>query len=637
MAMDFFAHQEDARRRSRWLVFYFALALLGVSLALYFGVGTLLFFGTQDGPEARHSGPFLQWIWDPQAFLGTTGAVLLVMGGASLFKILELSSQGGAAVAKMVGGELVDPATATASERQLLNVVEEISIASGIPVPPVYLLRREAGINAFAAGFSPDKAVIAVTRGALETLTRDELQGVIAHEYSHILNGDMRMNIQLIGWIHGVVVIAAIGRILMEVASRSRSSSRSSKGNGAQLGFLLVGLAVFVIGSIGVFFARLIQAAVSRQREFLADAAAVQFTRQPDGIAGALKKIGGLASGARVSAAAVDSVSHLFFGEAVSSWSSLFDTHPPLLERIRRIDPSFNGLYPLVEPGAATGRAGGFSPQASPLAAGLAAAAPPMPQDLNRAAARLAALPAKAAEAARSSELAPLLLFALFLDRRNSNALPQGMAALQRNWQGPLDKLPETATTVFSLELPQRLLLLDLAVASLKRQPPAVRRRLLDTMQGLAQADKEISLLEYAVLRYLNRNLGTDSGKDNAQYWSWKETAADADILLSLLAWHGAAEAREAGRVFQKAAAVLGTSFVGVRGLLPAEHCGLDQADAALARLALMPPMQKQKLLNACLTAIHEDGQVSETEQLLAWAVAAILGCPAPLDLLAAA
>ena len=320
--MDFFEKQELARRRTKWLVFYFVLAVFGIIAALHFGFCAI--FG-QD---------FNDW-----QLLGITAAgVIFSVAIGSLVKIIQLA-KGGKAVAEMLGGTPVDPATTDPSERRLRNVIEEMSLASGVPVPSVYIL-DEAAINAFAAGYGPTDAAIGVTRGCIENLTRDELQGVVAHEFSHILNGDMRLNIRLMGLLNGILFLAILGGVLVRVAASSpRSRSSDSKNSGSIVAlFLGAGAVLYLVGWIGVFFSKLIQAAVSRQREFLADASAVQFTRNPHGIAGALAKIGNLTS--RLTHPRTQEASHMFFGNGLAeSWFNLFATHPPIKERIAQIAP----------------------------------------------------------------------------------------------------------------------------------------------------------------------------------------------------------------------------------------------------------------------------------------------------------
>ena len=287
-------------------------------------------------------------LWNPELFGLVAMGTSAVIAAGSLYKMAALSG-GGHTVAELLGGRLLRADAATPAERRLLNVVEEMAIASGVPVPPVYLLENELGINAFAAGHAPGDAVVAVTAGTLARLSRDELQGVIAHEFSHILNGDMRLNIRLMGVLFGILVIGLTGWIIFR--STTGGYVRLGARDDDRKGFNplpLIGLALYVIGYVGVFFGNLIKAAVSRQREFLADASAVQFTRNPDGIAGALKKIGAVAEGSRIQDPHAEEASHMFFGDALSGWTELFGllaTHPPLVERIKRIDPSFDGDF----------------------------------------------------------------------------------------------------------------------------------------------------------------------------------------------------------------------------------------------------------------------------------------------------
>ena len=312
--MDFFEHQERARRKTLLLVVYFVLAIVGVILTVYLAAIGILAF-----TQVRRELP-IKW-WMPELFAVATGATLLVVFFGSVYKIATIGS-GGENVALSLGGKKLPSNTSTLAERILLNVVEEMALASGTPVPPVYLLDEE-GINAFAAGTSPQNAVIGITRGAIETLSRDELQGVIAHEFSHILNGDMRLNIRLMGWLYGISVIAMIGYLIVRTLPHGRSSNSSSnKKDGGLVALMLGGVALIAIGYVGVFFAQLIKAAVSRQREFLADSSAVQFTRNPSGIAGALKKIGGWKDSSQIRSPMAEESSHMFFANGLVS--SLF-------------------------------------------------------------------------------------------------------------------------------------------------------------------------------------------------------------------------------------------------------------------------------------------------------------------------
>lgn len=335
--MNFFAAQSQARRRTKWLILWFALGVLGTVACLY--VGAILashWLGAQSSPQIQWTGNALA-LWTAVA-----GLVIIPLGSG--FKLMQLS-QGGSVVARDLGARLVDHATREFSERRLLNVVEEMSIASGIPMPQVWVMDDEPSINAFAAGTEPSNAVIGVSRGCLEKLTRAELQGVVAHEFSHILNGDMRLNLRLIGWLFGLLMIAMLGRGILSMLRhvRVRGSGDNKNGGGILLVLVLAGVCLWLIGSLGVLFGRIIQAAVSRQREYLADASAVQFTRDPSGIAGALKKIAQMPQ-QRMLAPRATEAAHLFFSGAVGDFfSGLLATHPPLVKRLAAIDASWEG------------------------------------------------------------------------------------------------------------------------------------------------------------------------------------------------------------------------------------------------------------------------------------------------------
>ncbi|HMJ66021.1 MAG TPA: M48 family metallopeptidase [Candidatus Binatia bacterium] len=342
--MDFFQRQDNARRRTRWLLVYFAGAILGLAGTFYIISLSPYFYAH---PEKTGS------FWHPQLFQWVISVVLVVIALGSLTKLVKLR-KGGKAIALALGGRPLTTPAPDPDERELQNIIEEMSIASGVPMPAVYVLDREPGINAFAAGFRPEDAVIGVTKGAMQFLNRDELQGIIAHEFSHILNGDMRLNLRLVSWLHGILGIALVGGGLLQAARRcipwnSENDGLQKAGLGLFFFGSIVGVIIYGLGSAGAFFGRLIKSAVARQREFLADAAAVQFTRNPTGLANALKKIGGLGHGSRIRSPVAEEASHMFFGNGLrSSWFGIFSTHPSLKKRIKLLDPDFDGRFPPV-------------------------------------------------------------------------------------------------------------------------------------------------------------------------------------------------------------------------------------------------------------------------------------------------
>ena len=525
--MDFFERQEHARRSTKWLVIYFVLGVTLLIVAMY-GAALLAFAGATAGRHHHYyddGGPAQLALWNPQLFSGVAVCTLAVIAIGSLSKTLELA-RGGSAVATMLGGRPVSPTTTDPDERKVLNVVEEMAIAAGVPVPQVYLLPEERGINAFAAGHSTSDAVVAVTEGSVKLLTRDELQGVIGHEFSHILNGDMRLNIRLMGVIFGIVCLAVIGRVLLQLRGRS-SRDRNP--------LPLLGLALILIGWVGVLFGRLIQAAVSRQRETLADASAVQFTRNPAGLAGALKKIGGLSYGSKLQAPHAEEASHMFFGNGMGeSFLHLMDTHPPLVDRIRALEPEFNGVFPPVSTAAIEAAAApvprGPARQTSPFpfpalpraqAALAGFAAPPgiaaraiMANAGNPTTAHLRyaedvrnAIPASLQTAAREPLGASTLIYALLLSNDESVRARQleevAHTVSDAARQETLRVLPEVESVAAHAKLP----LVDLALPGLRAMSPPQFQDFRAAVQALVECDGEIDLFEYVLQKIVLRHL----------------------------------------------------------------------------------------------------------------------------------
>ena len=518
--MDYFQNQDVARKRTGLLVFLFITAVILIILSVYFAIGVVLEFAEPEVPGESVQGP--SRLWDPELFgmvaLGTSGLI----AGGSLFKIAALSG-GGHTVAELLGGRLLHPDKASPDERRLLNVVEEMAIASGLPVPPVYLLENESGINAFAAGHTTGDAVIAVTSGTLHRLSRDELQGVIAHEFSHILNGDMRLNIRLMGVLFGILVIGLTGWIIFR-SSMGGGYVRVGARDDDRKGFNplpLIGLALYVIGYVGVFFGNLIKAAVSRQREFLADASAVQFTRNPDGIAGALKKIGALAEGSHVQDSHAEEASHMFFGEAVSGLNELFgllSTHPPLVERIRRIDPSFTGdfsqvrLDPIEEGRPGVERSSSrtaFGSDGADSRGGRRAGGDHRsgPHRLCRGPQGIDSRPAGAGRA-RSTGCAGDGLRSFARPGRLGSTNPARLAGcLRPARRGSRD--PNVNGRCPAAGPQARLPLVEMAAPALCQMTPAQFHDFIRCVEALVQADNKLTLFEYALQRLLIRHVVT--------------------------------------------------------------------------------------------------------------------------------
>jgi Zn-dependent protease with chaperone function len=632
--MDFFAHQERARRNTKWLIAYFVLAVAAMIAAIYLACAAVLpaLALEQHEPAA---------LWNPPLFAGVAGGVSLVILIGSWVRTAELSS-GGSAVAQALGGRLLNPQTRDPDERKLLNVVEEMSIASGVPVPEVYVLDEETGINAFAAGHSPSDAAIGVTRGAMCLLSRDELQGVIAHEFSHLLNGDMRLNLRLMGVLFGILCLTIIGRVLL----RSHGGRRNP--------LPILGLVLVCFGSIGLFFGRLIKSAVSRQREFLADAAAVQFTRYPAGLAGALKKIGGLARGSLVAHAAAEEASHMFFGNALRpSWFNFLATHPPLEVRIRRIEPDWDGVFPKVtavpvaapavrrqpaldEPAAAARPPQRPSPPAVPprlpVTGLLQHIGAPTAAHLVQAAALRASIPPVLEEAAHEPFDAGALVLAVLLSPEAPVRAEQ-LRGLQAQVEPALFGLTlQLMAAVEGLPAGARLALVERALPALRRLPAARYASFRQAVRRLIESDRQVDLFEYALQKMLLRHLEphfTKAPPRLVQFYALAPLLPDCQVLLSALAHLGQTEPGEAERAFAAGVSALRVGPSALR-LLPWAECNLPQIDAALERLSQATPYLKKLVLHAGAAAVAADGLVREKEAELLRAIGDTLECPIP-------
>lgn len=659
MSTNFFEQQDQARRKTGLLVFYFVLAVLAIIASVYLVVSFALV-----AASGEHGFAF----FDP-ARLGVTGtATIMVILMGSLYKIAQLAA-GGQTVALALGGELIDPAATGPAERRLLNVVEEMAIASGTPVPPVYILEREDGINAFAAGRAPGDAVIGITRGAVQTLTRDELQGVIGHEFSHILNGDMRLNLRLIGLLHGILLLALIGYSILRYGGRgsysSRSSSDGEKKDGGAIIVFLIALGLLIVGWVGVFFGRLIKAAVSRQREFLADASSVQFTRNPDGLAGALKKIGGLAQGSKMVSPNAEDASHLFFGAGVPFLLSAFSTHPPIEERIRRIDPGWDGVFPEVHelerglvpddddkrkkkqprdplgplrqvlpglPGVVPAIV--VSGDAARVHSGQAVETIGAPQEehVEYASAFLESLPEAVARAVREPFGARCVVYALLLDSRPEIQRLQLQILAGQAEPGTLEEVVRLAPEVNALGEAARLPLVDLALPALRNLTRDQYRTFRTILDPLFAADQRISLFEYALQRALLRHLDLHfriRKQPTARYNAVEQLVPDVGLLISSLAYVGQDNVSDAERAFAAGAGRLGSAAGAVR-LLAADQCNMESINTALDRLASATGSVKRPVIDACAATIAADGTVTVAEFELLRAISDSLDCPMP-------
>ena len=642
--MDFFEHQDRARKNTKVLVVYFAIAVACIIASVYFAC-LLIFYGT--GSERQPGEPLPELVlWDAQLFLyvvlGTLGVVII----GSLYKTAALS-KGGSAVAEALGGRLISPNTSHPEERKLRNVIEEMAIASGVPVPKVYVLDDEKGINAFAAGHTPGDAAIGVTRGCMTLLNRDELQGVIGHEFSHILNGDMRLNLRIMGVIFGIVCLAVIGRILLF----SRGHRRQEKNP-----LMFLGLALIVIGAIGVFFGRLIQAALSRQREFLADASAVQFTRNPAGLSGALQKIGG--AGSKIESAHAGEASHMFFGNGMGRpFLGALATHPPLDVRIRAIDPGWDGnfrdvsvngvaadapraavnrppsrvlLPPILGlPGAAI-RVAGSIVQAGAVLPHLGN---PTPQHLRYAEELRNSFSETIRSAARDPLGATALIYAMLLSPDDTLRATELTELARRAAPGIGEKSaalwPEVAPVVARARLP----LVNLALPALRQLRPDEFEQFSQALQWLIASDDKIEVFEFVLQKIIRRHLASQWGETlpaSVRFQTLAPLAHDCAVVLSALANTSSGNAADREKAFQAGASDLRGNATDELPFRSHHEPGLTQLDTALDRVALAAPKLKKALLEACAHVVSADGMIQEREAELLRAVADTLDCPMP-------
>jgi Zn-dependent protease with chaperone function len=680
--MDFFAEQRRAQGQSKRLVALFAIAvaLIVVVIGTVAALGWIMFSDTEALARGLTADEFV-----PVAVMAGLITLVVIML-ASWIRTSRLRD-GGGVVAQEMGGTLISPDTTDPSYRRLRNVVEEMAIASGVPVPEIYVLQHEQGINAFAAGYTPSDAAIGVTRGCLQELSRSELQGVIAHEFSHILNGDMRLNIRLMGLLFGILMLSQLSRAVMHGVRGGRSSRGAAP-------VLLVALAVAVVGSIGVLFGRLIKAGLSRQREYLADAAAVQFTRDNSAVAGALKKVAITAQGSRLMVASGEEISHMLFGDGVG-YSRLFATHPPLNDRIQRLDPEFDpGQLPYLAgqwhrrrkaeqeaqeaaelqeardrfpggldsfPGADAlpdGVVGGVLAGAI-LAGGAAAsgtsaagtegggagaasrrrrAAPAAPRHIGnpsfdhvRYAQLLRAdLPEALADAAHAHDRVIDLVLAVLVDAAGHDRTRHlETIAAQR---GPDSELAIAALLPHfaNLHPVQRAPLLAIAFPTLKRRPEPELRAFRELVDVLIHLDGEVSLFEYALGRDLAAHLGDARDPSRARVFGPLHLPAvetEAATVLAVLAMHGHDDSEQARRAYLK----------GLYALLPQAlipyappRDWVAALDKALPTLDRLEPVAKSLLLEALLVTLHHDGKIALAEAELLRAVCATMHCPLP-------
>lgn len=644
--MDFFEEQALARKRTVRLVVLFAIAVAGIIAAVYVLSLAIYTVAVRDvtgllyvSGEVERVAAIPLSFWSPTVFMFACTSAGAVIGLGALYKSAQLRD-GGAAVALGLGGRKVDPDSSRLEERRLLNVVEEMAIASGVPVPEVYVLDREPGINAFAAGKTTSDAVIGVTHGTLQLLRRQELQGVVAHELSHVLNGDSRINLRAIGLLHGIFLLALIGRFLI------RGSSGSGKKEGAAL--VLTGLGLLVIGSIGVFFGRMLQSAISRQRELLADASAVQFTRDTTGLVDALKKIGGASSHSYLLTPKADEASHIFFSEAIRRFrlfTGLFRTHPPLAARILKLEPEWDGEFPEVmlpeiseslstPPDAPREDVAAFAepPTEEAVSQAIQHIGSPRPEQIRFARSLRAALPESWRHAVHQAPMAQAMMFGLLLAQDEVLRGTELVGLAERTDPQTADLTLRFHSEASGLSSAQKIALIDMMMPTLRGLSLSEYRRFRGAVDLLMQSDRRIDLFEYTLSRMIRRHLARyfeGTGPTPIRYRSFRNLLTDARVLLSTLARLGSKTEQEAARAFRHGAQVL--QLKGPESaLMPASACTLYAVDEALRRYDGAAPALKKELMLACAATVMADDQVTDREAELIRAIGDGLDCPVP-------
>ncbi len=615
------------------------ITTLAIRFAWYLYLGTqahTLFNAAEAQSYSQKLSTFT--LFDPASFLFVAIIIVTVILTACLIKMNKLQ-QGGGAVAEMLGGRRINSKTDQPTERRLINVVEEMAIASGIPVPKIYVMDSEYNINAFAAGLELNDAAVTVTKGTLDKLTRDELQGVVAHEFSHILNGDMRLNVQLIGILYGILFLGIAGRKFL---SGGRLSLRVG------LPAMAAGLFLTLIGYMGSFLGRILQCGISRQQEMLADASAVQFTRNPLGLAGALKKIGGSTFGSRIRSPEARQASHLFFSEShPDNLFSFLATHPPLEERIRLLDPSFDGKYPSIQddrlkpkPQYASPHWGTtlYMPQGSSLAAVLPACVidsvgHPAPENLGQGQTILTSIPEDVRRAVKTPQGAACVIYALLLDkngvRRDLQISSLGRALVL---QGNIDGVTKTCTQLSDLQPRLKLPLMQLAMPALSGLTSMEKRNFLLIMHSLINADGKVSLLELSVQWILHKYLNpSEELFRSITKFSYSQVGLDIVLLLQALACAGHADDKARAQAAFEAGIARIPELAARKPIFAfEENASYVKVNQALTDLTSASFKIKESVIDACTHCAFADKTVTFEEGELLRVIALALQCPLP-------
>lgn len=658
--VNFFEHQEEARKSTRNLLIAFLLsvcfivALVNLCIHLYM-------------QHVKLTDTHL-YEFKTESHVYVTLFLLVLIIAGTVYKTLFLMSKGGAYVAASLGGVLISGDTTLKDHRKVLNVVEEMAIASGCAVPKVYILENEDAINAFAAGWTPSEAVIGVTRGCVQKLNREELQGVIAHEFSHILNGDMRLNLWMIGILHGLFLITLVGEICLRSRSHTRYRSKDDKGGG----IAAAGLVLYVAGFIGVILGNLIKAAVSRQREYLADSSAVQFTRNPQGISHALRKIKIWAYGSRIKPPEAKEASHLFFGNVLpAGFSGLMATHPPLNERIRRLDPNYTGkddelkaallneqtakeeepipkpartmedlhqvlgrtvmIEPILSGQLVSGKANTLKGKSTPKqATGPDFSVPEVQFDFDK----TVVLSEECRAWTQNAVMSKVLCYHLYMSQEPQiNTMQRQLVLKNENsyFAIPFERFSQN----LSLRPEWRFPLAELCIPSLKDMSESQFRQFRFNLRQIIEVDKKLDGFEMAL--YLFMTCLLDKHFENGVWKgskldNWQSLKHSLEIVLGFLATQSMSKGKVSGESVFKA----GAEHIPVE-LLWKDVSGLhvtvlfNELNQGIRLLEKTPPLVKQKILQACMAIVVFDKKVTLTEWDMLRALSACLESPVPL------
>ena len=641
--MDFFEAQDRAKRNTGKLVFLYLLAVVGIVFSVYLAV-MILFYSQGMADE----------IWNPALLVIVSAIVCTVIITGTLFRIAQLR-KGGSAVAEMLGGRKLEPSTTNSAERQLMNVVEEMSIASGLPVPDIYILDNEENINAFAAGLTTQDAAVGVTRGALEQLNRDELQGVIAHEFSHIFNGDMRLNIRLIGILNGILLIHVMGMVIIRSmfysgGVRVKSNRDNNSGGKSKLVIMLFGLALIIIGYIGMLFGMRIQSAISRQREYLADAAAVQYTRNPDGLAGALKKISQSTDGAKIQDGHAMEMSHLFFANSFNSFlDSLYSTHPPIEKRIQAISPSLSasdkkskkriqrkfqqnhvsGSTSGHKPGAGLGGHAALTPEVIIAAIGTLDAG-----HVSKAGSLLSEIPETLKNAAHEPFAAEALIYALLLTANvnKGNTFPEWISSDLED--GMAKQVRSLMTELEEGKRKWHLPLAELSFPALRKMSESQYKFFRRTVKKLTNEVEHI--FSFALEKLIERQLDTTFAKNKEpeiRHHHLKPMGEEISVLLSALS-HISDENPESA--WKSGLGPIQKVIPDNVRFLPKEECGFDMLDKAIDEFAASANPVKKYIASAMIHCVVSDKKITLEEKELLRAISESIDCPIPLGAMGA-